>query len=422
MNWQAEFLDNPEIRLTFDHFPFFQKQGIMENRFSFDYQHYDSPEGMPAGDRELVEEARRAVARAYAPYSKFRVGAAARLRSGKILCGSNQESEVFPAGMCAERSMPERAMPTIRSRRWPSLRSRPSGSAIPADSAARCCSMRSVARGRRSVSSCPVRAVPRWWIRPCGCFLSRSSYNPLRNYAPFPMFAPEDILYEDNHLLIVNKRCGDLVQPDPSGGDALERQIKEFIRRRDAKPGEVFLGVVHRIDRPVSGAVIFAKTSKALARLNEMIRRGEIKKTYWALTESRPDPEEGELCHYILRNEKTNRSRALDAPRGDAKLAKLRYRTLGASARYTLVEVDLLTGRHHQIRAQLSKIGCPIKGDLKYGARRSNPDGGISLHSYRVDFIHPVRRERIVVTAPVPKEDNLWAFFARQFSLLPCEF
>lgn len=132
------------------------------------------------------------------------------------------------------------------------------------------------------------------------------------------MFAPEDILYEDNHLLIVNKRCGDLVQPDPSGGDALERQIKEFIRRRDAKPGEVFLGVVHRIDRPVSGAVIFAKTSKALARLNEMIRRGEIKKTYWALTESRPDPEEGELCHYILRNEKTNRSRALDAPRGDA--------------------------------------------------------------------------------------------------------
>lgn len=132
------------------------------------------------------------------------------------------------------------------------------------------------------------------------------------------MFAPEDILYEDNHLLIVNKRCGDLVQPDPSGGDALERQIKEFIRRRDAKPGEVFLGVVHRIDRPVSGAVIFAKTSKALARLNEMIRRGEIEKTYWALTESRPDPEEGELSHYILRNEKTNRSRALDAPRGDA--------------------------------------------------------------------------------------------------------
>ena len=225
------------------------------------------------------------------------------------------------------------------------------------------------------------------------------------------MFNPDDILYEDNHLLIVNKRCGDLVQPDPSGESALEDQIKAFIKRRDAKPGEVFLGVVHRIDRPVSGAVIFAKTSKALARLNEMIRRGEIEKTYWALTESRPDPEEGELSHYILRNEKTNRSRALDAPRGDAKLAKLRYRTLGASARYTLVEVDLLTGRHHQIRAQLSKVGCPIRGDLKYGARRSLPGGGISLHSRRVEFEHPVRREPVSVTAPAPADDNLWAYF-----------
>ena len=189
------------------------------------------------------------------------------------------------------------------------------------------------------------------------------------------MFAPEDILYEDNHLLIVNKRCGDLVQPDPSGGDALERQIKEFIRRRDAKPGEVFLGVVHRIDRPVSGAVIFAKTSKALARLNEMIRRGEIKKTYWALTESRPDPEEGELCHYILRNEKTNRSRALDAPRGDAKLAKLRYRTLGASARYTLVEVDLLTGRHHQIRRRHFAPFVPCRFHPSRAARADRRDG-----------------------------------------------
>ena len=225
------------------------------------------------------------------------------------------------------------------------------------------------------------------------------------------MFAPEDILYEDNHLLIVNKRCGDLVQPDPSGGDALERQIKEFIRRRDAKPGEVFLGVVHRIDRPVSGAVIFAKTSKALARLNEMIRRGEIEKTYWALTESRPDPEEGELSHYILRNEKTNRSRACDAPKGDAKEARLRYATLGAGTNYTLVEVELLTGRHHQIRAQLSKVGCPIRGDLKYGARRSLPGGGISLHSRRVEFEHPVRREPLSVTAPVPAGDNLWTYF-----------
>lgn len=229
------------------------------------------------------------------------------------------------------------------------------------------------------------------------------------------MFVPEDILYEDNHLLVVNKRCGDLVQPDPSGGPALEQQIKEYIRRRDGKPGDVFLGVVHRIDRPVSGAVLFAKTSKALVRLNEMIREGRIKKTYWALTEERPDPEEGELRHYIVRDEKTNRSRAFDAPRKAGREARLRYRMLGAATHYTLVEVDLITGRHHQIRAQLSKAGWPIRGDLKYGARRSNPDGGISLHSRRVEFVHPVRREPLAVTAPVPEGDNLWAFFARQF-------
>ena len=199
------------------------------------------------------------------------------------------------------------------------------------------------------------------------------------------MFNPDDILYEDNHLLIVNKRCGDLVQPDPSGESALEDQIKAFIKRRDAKPGEVFLGVVHRIDRPVSGAVVFAKTSKALVRLNEMIREGRIHKVYWALTEATPDPESGELRHYILRDGRTNRSRACDAPKGDAKEARLRYATLGAGTNYTLVEVELLTGRHHQIRAQLSKVGCPIRGDLKYGARRSLPGGGISLHSRRVE-------------------------------------
>ena len=187
------------------------------------------------------------------------------------------------------------------------------------------------------------------------------------------MFTPEDILYEDNHLLVVNKHCGDLVQPDPSGGSALEDQIKAFIKRRDAKPGEVFLGVVHRIDRPVSGAVLFAKTSKALTRLNEMIREGRIRKIYWALTEQAPDPLSGELCHYILRDGRANRSRACDAPKADAKQARLRYATLGAGTHYTLVEVELLTGRHHQIRAQLSKIGCPIRGDLKYGARRSLP-------------------------------------------------
>ena len=226
------------------------------------------------------------------------------------------------------------------------------------------------------------------------------------------MFSPDDILYEDNHLLVVNKRCGDLVQPDPSGESALEDQIKAFIRQRDAKPGEVFLGVVHRIDRPVSGAVLFAKTSKALVRLNEMIREGRIRKIYWALTEQTPDPVEGRLVHYLLRDGRTNRSRVYDSPRPETKRAELCYRTVGASTRYTLVEVELLTGRHHQIRAQLAKIGCPIRGDLKYGAKRSLPGGGISLHSRTVAFEHPVRREPVEVTAPVPAGDNLWTYFA----------
>ena len=225
------------------------------------------------------------------------------------------------------------------------------------------------------------------------------------------MFSPDDILYEDNHLLVVNKHCGDLVQPDPSGGSALEDRIKAFIKARDGKPGEVFLGVVHRIDRPVSGAVLFAKTSKALVRLNEMIREGRIRKVYWALTENRPEAESGELLHYILRDGRTNRSRAFDAPRPEAKQARLKYRMAGAGTNYTLLEVELLTGRHHQIRAQLAKIGCPIRGDLKYGARRSLPGGGISLHSRCVAFDHPVRHEPVSVTAPVPAGDNLWACF-----------
>ena len=225
------------------------------------------------------------------------------------------------------------------------------------------------------------------------------------------MFSPDDILYEDNHLLIVNKHCGDLVQPDPSGESALEDRIKRFIKERDGKPGEVFLGVVHRIDRPVSGAVLFAKTSKALVRLNEMIREGRIRKVYWALTENRPEAESGELRHYLLRDGRTNRSQAFDAPRPEAKEARLKYRMAGAGARYTLLEVELLTGRHHQIRAQLSKIGCPIRGDLKYGAKRSLPGGGISLHSRQVAFDHPVRHEQVEVTAPVPAGDNLWACF-----------
>ena len=225
------------------------------------------------------------------------------------------------------------------------------------------------------------------------------------------MFTINDILYEDNHLMVVNKHAGDLVQSDPDGTEALEDQIKAMIKVRDHKPGDVFLGVVHRIDRPVSGAVLFAKTSKALTRLNEMIRSGEIHKTYWAIVEARPAQEEGSLTHYIVRDGKTNRSRAYDKPKADGKKAVLNYQMIGGSTRYSLVEVELLTGRHHQIRAQLSKIGCPIKGDLKYGAKRSNPDGGISLHSRKVEFLHPVRKEPLKVVAPIPAKDNLWQYF-----------
>ena len=225
------------------------------------------------------------------------------------------------------------------------------------------------------------------------------------------MFTADDILYEDNHLLVVNKHSGDLVQPDPSGESALEDQIKDYIKVRDVKPGRVFLGVVHRIDRPVSGAVVFAKTSKALVRLNEMIREGAIQKYYWALVENRPQAEEGSLKHYILRDGRTNRSKAYAQPKADAKEARLNYVMKGAGTHYTLLEVELLTGRHHQIRAQLSAIGCPIRGDLKYGAKRSLPGGGISLHSRRVCFDHPIRHELVEVTAPVPKGDNLWAHF-----------
>ena len=232
------------------------------------------------------------------------------------------------------------------------------------------------------------------------------------------MFNPNDILYEDNHLLVVNKRAGDLVQPDRGTDDALENEIKAFIKVRDHKPYDVFLGVVHRIDRPVSGAVLFAKTSKALVRLNEMIKRGEISKHYWAIVEARPAEEQGSLHHYILRDGKSNRSHAYDTPRKEAKEARLNYEVVAASERYTLLDVELLTGRHHQIRSQLSKIGCPIKGDLKYGAKRSNPNGGISLHSRTLSFTHPVRKEPVTIVAPVPKEDNLWQFFAESNNTL----
>ena len=224
-------------------------------------------------------------------------------------------------------------------------------------------------------------------------------------------FKTDDILYEDNHLLVVNKMAGQLVQADLTGDLALEDEIKAFIKIRDNKPGNVFLGVVHRIDRPVSGVILFAKSKKALVRMNEMMKKRELEKHYWAITENRPAELEALVIHHLVRDGKTNKSYVVSSPRGESKEARLRYKVLNISDRYTLVDVELLTGRHHQIRCQLSKIGCPIRGDLKYGAKRSLPDGSISLHSRSLTFIHPVRNESMTIVAPVPKDDNLWRFF-----------
>ena len=209
------------------------------------------------------------------------------------------------------------------------------------------------------------------------------------------------ILYEDNHLLVINKKVGEIVQGDKTGDEPLCETLKAFVAQRDGKPGHVFMGVPHRLDRPVSGIAVFAKTSKCLERLNAMFRDGDVHKTYWALTCARPEPAESELQHWLFRNEKQNKSYVCQQGRSDAKLARLRYRVLRDTDRYHLVEVELLTGRHHQIRCQLSAIGCPIKGDLKYGAPRSNPDGGISLHARRITFLHPVKKEELTVEAPV---------------------
>ena len=219
-----------------------------------------------------------------------------------------------------------------------------------------------------------------------------------------------DVVYEDNHLIIVNKSSSEIVQGDKTGDKPLAEMVKEYIKQKYHKPGDVFLGVVHRLDRPVSGLVVFARTSKALARLNEMFRTKEVHKTYWAIVGNCPPTEEGELVHWLVRNEKQNKSYAYDKEKPEAKKAILDYKLIGRSERYFLLEVDLKTGRHHQIRCQLAKMGCPIKGDLKYGSPRSNPDGSICLHARRVRFVHPVSKQEIDVTAPVP-EGNLWHSF-----------
>lgn len=219
------------------------------------------------------------------------------------------------------------------------------------------------------------------------------------------------VVYEDNHIIIVSKRSGEIVQGDKTGDEPLSETVKQYIKAKYQKPGNVFLGVVHRLDRPVSGLVVFAKTSKALSRLNNMFRDGEVHKTYWAIVKNTPPYDEGELVNWIVRNEKQNKSYAYDHEVKNSKKAILRYKLMGRTDRYSLLEIHLLTGRHHQIRCQLSKMGCPIKGDLKYGAQRSNPDGSISLLSHRVEFVHPVSKETIVVEAPLP-DDNLWKAIA----------
>lgn len=218
------------------------------------------------------------------------------------------------------------------------------------------------------------------------------------------------VIYEDNHIIIVNKSSSEIVQGDKTGDTPLSEIVKQYLKEKYNKPGNVFLGVVHRLDRPVSGIVLFAKTSKALPRLNEMFRDGEVKKTYWAIVKNCPEEPEAELTHYLVRNEKQNKSYAYDKEVKDSKKAILGYKLIGHSQNYYLLEVNLKTGRHHQIRCQLSKMGCPIKGDLKYGSARSNPDGSISLHARKVSFIHPVSKELIEVEAPLPA-DNLWQGF-----------
>lgn len=208
------------------------------------------------------------------------------------------------------------------------------------------------------------------------------------------------ILYEDNHLLIFNKRSGEIVQGDKTEDEPLPETLKAFIAQRDNKPSRVFMGVPHRLDRPVSGIVIFAKTSKALERMSEQFRTGDVSKYYWALTEKSPEPQIGVIKSYLTRNEKQNKSYSHNSPKPGAKEAILEYRLIEPTKNYFLVEVKLLTGRHHQIRCQLASIGCVIKGDLKYGAKRSNKDGGISLQAHKVIFTHPVKNIEIEVVAP----------------------
>lgn len=220
-----------------------------------------------------------------------------------------------------------------------------------------------------------------------------------------------EILYEDNHLIAINKTGFDLVQGDETGDEPLVDMVKEYIKKKCEKSGDVFLGIVHRIDRPVTGVVLFARTSKALARMNKKFQDKEVKKTYLAIVKDLPQSDEAEITHYILKDSFKNKSYAYINKRSGAKEAILSYRLISSAARYYLLEIDLKTGRHHQIRCQLAKIGCPIRGDLKYGYPRSNANGGISLHAHKIEFMHPVKQELVTIVAPIPDNDNLWKEF-----------
>jgi len=221
-----------------------------------------------------------------------------------------------------------------------------------------------------------------------------------------------EVLYEDNHIIAVNKRPSDIVQGDKTGDTPLSEFVKQYIKEKYNKPGEVFIGTVHRIDRPVSGIVLFAKTSKALARLNQMFQTKEIQKTYWAVVKNKPPHKSGKLVHYLKKNEAKNMSKAFLKETDGALRSELDYEVIAQSDTYSLLEVHPLTGRHHQIRVQLSAMGSPIKGDLKYGFDRSNKDASIHLHARKVEFIHPVKKERLVITAPAPNE-QLWKVFEK---------
>jgi len=220
-----------------------------------------------------------------------------------------------------------------------------------------------------------------------------------------------EVLFEDNHIIAVNKPNNILIQVDKTGDDSLEEQVIRYIKQKYNKPGNVFLGVIHRIDRPVSGVVLFAKSGKALTRLNKMVKEREFQKTYLAIVKNKPPLEKGELRHFIGQSKKHNKSFIQNEISSVAKEAILKYSMVANSENYFLINIDLITGRHHQIRCQLAAINCPIKGDLKYGFNRSNPNGGIDLHAYKISFEHPVSKEKIEITAPTPK-NNLWDYFA----------